>query len=942
MKRIVLIDSHSLIHRAFHALPGLRTPDGKPSQAAYGFTSMLLKMLTELKPDFIFAAFDLPGPTFRHIAYERYKAHRPKAPDELITQIPMVRKILEAFDIPIIQKEGYEADDVIGTLAKTLSSKNHEVIIVSGDLDALQLVDSRVSVFTLKKGISDTILYDEKAVAERFGFVPDTLVDYKGLRGDPSDNIPGVKGIGEKTATELLQKYGSVENVYKALKKKDGFALSDSVRKKLEAGEEDARISKELARIAVDVPVIAALEDGAWHGIEPRMRLITPLFEKFGFSSFLRRLREREQPRTESEPSTNFLPEIQRGKQAQTADTRTPKEFPDGNPTGQADANSNDTNSREQQNEQSRIEPTPVTLFEKETVVSTQKEVKIKNGADWRLLPLSSLRDTRLVFLFDEASKTFILLSEGFSEFFSVPVTLFASDEAKEFFSATRGVEFITHDLKAFLKHVPSAGGWGKFFDCKLAWWLLDSGRRDYSLAKLASWFLPPHQYIGGGGEQKDAADMSRGETLALLPAIARRLREDLEKNQLVRIFEEFEMPLSPILAAMERWGIGIDTKYLATLSQKTKKEIRVLEEKIHGYAGESFNINSSQQIAKILFTKLGLGKNARVKKTGTGRLSTDIVQLTRIQEEHRIVLLLIEYRELTKLKSTYIDALPKLVAKDGRLHTTFHQTGTATGRLSSSDPNVQNIPIKTERGKEIRAAFVAEKGFAFLSFDYSQLELRIAAHLAEDKKMIDAFSRGMDIHSLTAAEVNNTTIDKVTPEMRRAAKALNFGILYGMGVRSFAESAGIPLVQAKKFFSEYFSDFSGIANYITDTKEKARAQGFVETAFGRRRFLPQLFSGGFRETAEAERMAINAPIQGTAADILKRAMILIWTAFQDDFARGDLRLLLQVHDELIFEAREAHAKRYMEEIKKIMEECFRGSVPFLVDAHKGKTWAEV
>lgn len=890
MKKIVLIDSHSLIHRAFHALPGLRTPDGKPSQAAYGFTSMLLKMLAELKPDFVFAAFDLPGKTFRHIAYERYKAQRPKAPDELITQIPMVREILEAFGIPVVQKEGYEADDVIGTLAKTLSSKNHEVIIVSGDLDALQLVDSRVSVFTLKKGISDTILYDEKAVAERFGFAPDMLIDYKGLRGDPSDNIPGVRGIGEKTATELLQKYGSVENTYKALAKKNGFAFSDSVRKKLEEGKEDARVSKELARIAVDVPVEISLDAGVWQGIESRASLLAPLFEKFGFSSFLKRLHE--QARTAGEPRTNFLLEIQRGKQTQTA-------------------------------------PTPASLFGEEPK-HQYEETAVKGKKEWDEMYVAS-REKAVAFFFDETEKNFFCMPEGSRAYFVISDKLLFSDGAREFFTKTADAALITHDLKAFLKQAPFVENWGIFFDCKLAWFILDPGRRDYSLAKLASWFL-----------QKDAAGMSRGETLALLPAIARRLREDLEKNQLVRIFEEFEMPLPPILAAMERWGIGIDTKYLATLSQKTKKEIKILEEKIHGYAGESFNINSSQQIAEILFTKLGLGKNARVKKTGTGRLSTDIVQLTRIQEEHRIIPLLIEYRELTKLKSTYIDALPKLVDTNGRTHTTFHQTGTATGRLSSSDPNVQNIPIKTERGKEIRAAFVAEKGFAFLSFDYSQLELRIAAHLAEDKKMIDAFVRGMDIHSLTAAEVNNTTIENVTPEMRRAAKALNFGILYGMGVRSFAESASLPLDKAKKFFSEYFSDFSGIAAYIADTKEKARAQGFVETAFGRRRYLPQLFSGGFREVAEAERMAINAPIQGTAADILKRAMIRIWKTFAKDFERGDLRMLLQVHDELIFEAAEEKTKQYTKEIKKIMEECFEGAVPFPVDAHEGKTWAEL
>lgn len=884
MKRIILIDSHSLIHRAFHALPSLRTPDGKPSQAAYGFTSMLLKMLMELKPDFVFAAFDLPGKTFRHLAYERYKAHRPKAPDELITQIPMVREILEAFGVPIIQREGYEADDIIGTLVKIFSQKkNCEVVIVSGDLDALQLVGPRVFVFTLKKGISDTILYDDKAVCDRFGLAPSALVDYKALRGDPSDNIPGVKGIGEKTATELLQKYGSVENVYKALKKKNGFAFSDSVRKKLEEGEENARVSKEIARIAVDVPVSVTVESGEWRGIEFRTSALEPLFEKFGFSSFLKRLKQ-----ASAQTDANLPSQI----------------FQQKNLGGQA-------------------------LFEKETKNEFQ-EYKVTTDKDFDALSAAA-RGKEIAFLFDEAEENFMCMPVGSADFFTIQVGLLASEAAKKFFVATAGAFIISHDAKLFFKKTPERKSWGAIFDCKLAWWLLDSGRRDYSLEKLVSWFL-----------QKDAAAMSRGEILALLSRIASRLREDLGKNNLVPVLDELETPLPPILAAMEQRGIGIDTGYLAKLSEKTQKEIAKLEKKIYQYVGEQFNVNSSQQLAEILFAKLELGKNAKIKKTRTGRLSTDIDQLARLKNAHPIIPLLIEYRELAKLQNTYIEALPKLVAQDRKIHTTFHQTGTATGRLSSSDPNLQNIPIKTERGKEIRRAFVADQGFLFLAFDYSQLELRIAAHIAKDKKMIDAFLRGMDIHTITAAEVNNTTIDKVTPEMRRHAKALNFGILYGMGVRSFSESAGIPLDRAKKFFAEYFSDFFGIANYIADTKEKARAQGFVETAFGRRRFLPRLFSGGFREIADAERMAINAPIQGTAADILKRAMIWIWKAFQDDFLRGDLRMLLQVHDELIFEAREDRADYYTREIKKIMEHCFEGSVPFLVDAHQGKTWAEL
>lgn len=710
MKRLVLIDANALIHRSFHALPPLTTKRGELVNAIYGFISILLRVLKEFRPDFIIAAFDLAEPTFRHLEFEEYKATRPKAPEEIYEQVPKTKEILRAFGIPILEKAGFEADDIIGTVSQKVAKEDIENIIVTGDLDTLQLVNKNVKVYTLKKGITDTVIYDEKAVGNRYGLEVEQLRDFKGLKGDPSDNIPGVPGIGEKTAIGLLKKFGNLENLYKKLEKGEAEGISEKLRAKLLEYKEQAFFSKKLATIREDVPLKFELRDFDWKKNYDR-RKIEKLFQELEFHSLIRR-----------------LPGEQGGRMT-------------------------DMTNKQQ----------------------------------------TTGRKEREYMIIEEVYKEGILSKKVY----------------------------------------------------------------------------------------------------------------EIEKN------------LVPVLREMEQTGIKIDMGQLNKLSKELDLQLKKLEKEIYKLAGIPFNINSPQQLSEILFKKLKISTDG-LRKTPGGVLSTAAPELYKLKGKHKIIDLIINYRELVKLKSTYIDALPKLMdPKTGRIHTNYHQLGTVTGRLSSSDPNLQNIPIRGELGQEIRKAFIAEKGYKLISADYSQIELRIAASIANDRKMIEAFKKGKDIHVLTAAEVNNVSESKVTPQMRYQAKALNFGVLYGMSVVGFAEAAGISRERAKDFIKEYMKDFSGIAKYVEKTKKEAKKKGYVETILGRRRYLPQINSSDFRLRQASERMAINMPIQGTAADIIKVAMIEIEKGLE---SFGEAKMLLQVHDELVFEVKEDKIKEVAEIIKETME----------------------
>lgn len=867
MKRLILIDSHAIIHRAYHALPPLSSPSGEPTNAVYGFTTILTRMLKELKLDYIAAAFDLPGPTFRHLAYERYKAQRPETPSDLSIQFALVKEVLGAFNIPILEKEGYEADDIIGTVAEKFKQKKDlEIVVVTGDLDTLQLVRPGLKVYSMKKGISEIMIYDEKAVWERYGLKPAQLIDFKGLQGDPSDNIPGVKGIGEKTASELIRAFGSIEGVYKALQAKNK-KISRGIAAKLQAGEEDAKFSRELARIRIDAPVEIRLDNLRW--VEPQVAKIKSVFGRLGFSSLLKRLDEEVRPRgaqadlglNSSAPHPPIKP------------IQTPDDFRDFS----------------------------------QKVKDTDPGVMLYDGKLYSVLRRDGI-------LFEWDSKTFS--DSSIKSFWQSPPRAFFVYDGKS----------IIHFLRNFgIEPGPIQ------FDLRLAAYLVWTFARDFSFLAIASREL--------GQMVLQDPRQALGHFFKIVDSLKLKLAEGRARA----VFEKIELPLVRILADMEERGIKVDAEFLKKLSKEIDKRLERLTHEIYKFAGERFNINSPQQLAVILFEKLKLTARGLRKTAKVGRVSTGAAELEKLRGAHPMVGKILEHRELMKLKTTYVDALPPLIhPQTGRLHTTFNQTGTATGRLSSSNPNLQNIPIMSELGREIRKAFVAEKGFLLVSFDYSQIELRVAAHLAKDEKMIEAFQKGLDIHKMTASEIFNIPLEKVTPEQRRAAKTLNFGILYGMGPQALAEATGMSKAEAKNFIDEYFRDFSGIKKYIENTLRFVEENGYAETLFGRRRYIPEIHSTNWQLKHEAERMAINMPIQGTATgDIVKLAMIKVdgWIGKEKlyDFAR----MLLQVHDELLFEIKKDLVKKIAPKIKELMEGVVELKVPLVVDVKAGTNWGE-
>lgn len=777
IKRLILLDAHAIIHRAYHALPDFASSKGEPTGALYGISTMLLKIVADFNPDYIVACYDLPGPTYRHEVYESYKAGRKKTDEPLVKQLERSKDVFTAFNIPIYSLSGFEADDILGTIVEKLKNNPEiEIIIASGDMDTLQLVSGiKVKVFTLKKGINDTIIYDEKAVRERFGFGPEIIPDYKGFCGDPSDNIPGIRGIGEKTATILLTNFGSVEGVYKALKKNieslEKAGITKRIIELLKQGEEEAIFSKMLATIRRDVPIEFVLPEEIW--------------------------------------KENFNPE-------------------------------------------------PVlSLFRELEFRTLGERVKNLNGNSDMSEPVSEEKIDLL-----ELEETKIVL------------------------------------------------------------WLVNSNMT-----------MP---------EEKDVLQFADTKSFEVA---RKKIFEELQKRNLVKVFEEIEKPLIPIVLSMEKWGIKIDKKYLEDLSTKYHKTLKSLEQKIWKEAEEEFNINSPKQLGEILFEKLGL-KVKNQKKTGTGARSTKESELEKIKDSHPIVPAILEYREIAKLLSTYIDSIPKLLDKDNRLHSHFEQTGTTTGRMSSNDPNIQNIPIKTDLGRAIRNAFIASDGYELVAIDYSQIELRVAAILSRDSKLMEIFKSGGDVHSATASFVFGVPKEKIDSEMRRRAKIINFGILYGMGVNALKVNLGTSREEAQQFLASYFNTFEGLAHYLDEVKNNALKNGFTETLFGRRRYFDGLKSSLPFIRASAERMAINAPIQGTAADIIKIAMNNVFRSIEKEKLLNEARILLQVHDELVFEVKKERVAQVVPEIKKIMESVLSTElslgVPIVVNAKVGKNWGEM
>jgi len=799
-KRIVLLDAHALLHRAYHALPEFTSSKGVPTGGLYGYVAMIIRIIGEWKPDYIIACYDLPQKTFRHEAYDAYKGHRAKTDDALVEQIKSSRFVCEKLSIPIYDMPGFEADDMLGTIVEqTKKDKNLEILIATGDMDSLQLVDGKkVRVFTLKKGINDTVIYDEDAVMARFGFGPEALADFKGLRGDPSDNIIGVPGIGEKTATELILKFKTLENIYKTLHVSRDVLIKAGIKERivklLEDNEEGALFSKTLATIRRDAPIEFKLPEKTWSETLD-MEVIEPVLREFEFKSLVTRLKE-------------VLGAGSPPVKGEMADR------PEG--------------------VEERVD---------ESVPDAPKELQI---ALW------------------------LLNSE------------LTNPAADDIFSYTRTKSF--DDAKKVLE-------------------------------------------------------------------------QELEKNNLDFVYKNIELPLVPVLSGMQKHGVLLDIEFLKNLSVELHERLTVLEKKIYDQVGHEFNVNSPKQLGEVLFGEMQIHasiKGFRVKKTASGTYSTKESDLEKLADAHPIIADIFNYRELQKLLSTYIDALPDSVDSESRIHPELLQMGAATGRFACKDPNIQNIPIRSEEGKKIRNAFIAPKGYSLVSADYSQIELRSAAILSGDPVFMDTFQSGKDVHASVASRVFHVPENEVTSDMRRKAKVINFGILYGMGVTALQKNLGTSRAEAQAFHDEYFKQLAKLSDYMDDVLTNAKKLGYTETLFGRKRFFPALKSSIPFIKAMAERAAGNAPIQGTTADIIKLAMLHVDEAIKSSDISDKVFMIMQIHDELVFEVKDEVLEQAEKLIKETMENTLTkewanraasfkdgGMVPIDVSVSHGKTWGE-
>lgn len=927
-EKFVIIDGNALLHRAFHALPPLTTKDGVLVNAVYGFALIFLKVLKELKPAYLAVTFDTKAPTFRDVLFEDYKAQRIKQPQELYDQIPLIKEMIQAFNLPVVEKDGFEADDVIGTLAQKIKitknqGNNIEVIIVTGDLDALQLINDQTKVYTFRKGFSDTMIYDAKAVYERFGLLPSQMIDYKALRGDPSDNIPGIRGIGEKTATELLSKFETLEDCYRAVESGKTKEIKPGVLEKLKSGKKDALLSKKLATIVCDAPITFDLEGAQVRGGDTQK--LVSLFHQWGFQSLVSKIPSVVPPAiaTESKPQTT------QGTLAfGMASTPPPREW-----KGVRYTLIDNKKMFEQFLSELKLQ--------KSFVIDT--ETTDINPFKAKLLGISFCGKEGEAYYVDMKSKNQEI-----------------NKSLKQILEDSK-IEKWGHNVKYDLEVLRTNGihARGFTFDTMVASYLLNPGSRQHNLNTVVfvefGYQMQPIEELLGPKRARLTMDKVPVVEVANYSCedadytfrLVKPFHAKLKERDNLTLLTELEMPLIPLLADMEEVGVKIDTAYLGEIAKRVKADLKKLETKIYRAAGQEFNINSPLQMKEILFEKLMLS-TAGIGKIKTG-LSTAAGELEKLKGAHPIIALIMNYRELFKLLSTYLEALPAQVDPDtGRLHTDFNQTVTATGRLSSSNPNLQNIPIRTELGHEIRKAFVAERGYRLISADYSQIELRIAASLTGDAAMTNSFNRHEDIHRRTASNVLGVPYDKVTSDQRREAKTINFGILYGLGARGLAEGSGLTYDEAKDFIERYFRVHKGIKAYVDKTIEDARDKGYVETLFGRRRYLPEITAEHPGLRAATERMAVNHPIQGTAADLMKQAMMRVDARLTKELGLRDVsslarpaRLLLQVHDELVLEATHEIVDRVSLWVKEEMESVTKLKVPIEVHVGSGKNWDE-
>ena len=841
--KLLILDGNSIINRAFYGVKPLTTREGLYTNAIYGFLNILDRMEKDVQPDAVCVAFDLHGPTFRHLQYDGYKATRHGMPDELAQQMPIMKDVLRAMNIPIYECQGWEADDVIGTVSVICSNNDWECVVATGDRDSLQLIDKNVHIRLVisKPGQTTATIYDEALFKGEYGFEPKKMVDLKALMGDSSDNIPGVPGIGPKTATELLVKFGSLDGVYANL---DDPSIRPKLREKLVDGKESAYLSYDLATIRTNAPIDFAPMDAV---IAPYNKVaLYELFMKLEF----------------------------------------------------------------------------VKLIDKYGLRGITLEAKPANICKFKPLPVVSQPDITgkdiAVHIAPDGSMG-IAWENGVCAL--TPMEAFGADNV-----LTDAKSIACHDLKATLHLLDSMGvAHGNFvFDTALAAYNLNPSQADYPVSKLATTFL--------------GTNVEDGDACACVEAIWHLkdiLADAVKAEGMAALYNEIEFPLCTVLYKMEKQGVAIDADQLAQFGKMLSERIADCEKVIFGYSEEPFNINSTKQLGVLLFEKLGLPP---IKKTKTG-YSTNAEVLEKLKDKHPIIPAIMDYRMLTKLNSTYAEGLANAIAADGRIHTTFQNLVTATGRLSSTDPNLQNIPVRTDLGAEIRKMFIPKPGYVLVDADYSQIELRVLAHIADDEVMRRAFIDGLDIHTATASQVFGVSPEEVTSLQRRHAKAVNFGIVYGISEFSLADDIGVSFYQAKEYIESYLNNYKGVRAYMRDVVEKARQIGYTQTLYGRKRIIPELKSSNFNIRQGAERIALNTPIQGTAADIIKLAMVRVDKALQEQYPQANL--ILQVHDELIIECPEEIAPQVAALISKEMEQAAKLSVPLLAEAKWGNSWYE-
>jgi len=879
MKRLLILDSNSILNRAFYGVSPLSTKDGTPTNAIYGFLNILTKLISDYEPDYLCAAFDLKAPTFRHKLYDSYKAQRKPMSEDLAKQMPIAKDILAAMDIPLLQIEGYEADDIIGTVARICGENDVECYIATGDKDDLQLVSptTKVVLTVTKFGRPETTIYDEAAVGERYGVTPLEFIDVKALMGDPSDNIPGVPGIGEKGAMALIQKFHSIEKIYEDV---EATGIKGKKLEKLINGRDLAFLSKTLATIKTDTPIEFSVEDSAFSGIAADNAALYDLLYGLELKSVIKKLKL----------------EI---------------------PSGAEDISVN-------------------------ADVFGGTEIIRLTSAEEVTAALDGVKEIALVPVFEGDVLTCAAFAVGKKAYYTDLDPHKLAEVMKPYFE-DESLKKTVNDIKdAIVRLSDTAELRGIDFDTAIASYIIDPARNDYELSALAEVYLG----VRVSGEREDeqislfddvsaSMEIYAKQALTLMP-MRSLLADKIKRSSQEELYYNIELPLITVLANMQLRGFTLDKAELDRFAAFLGERIEGMVKDIYELAGHEFNINSPKQLGVILFEELGL-KPAKKTKTG---YSTNVDALDKVRDKHPIVNKILEYRQYTKLKSTYCDSMGALInPKTGKIHSVFNQTVTVTGRISSADPNMQNIPTRTELGRELRKMFIAGEGNVLVDADYSQIELRVLAHLAQDQTMIEAFRSGEDIHAVTASQVFGVPLSEVTKSQRSHAKAVNFGIVYGIGEFSLSQDIGVSVKEAKAYIDSYLERYHGVREYMERTKREAKENGYVKTMMNRVRYIPELKASNFNVRSFGERAAMNTPVQGSAADIIKLAMVRVDERLRREGMES--KLILQVHDELIVEAKQSEADEVKRILREEMENAVKLSVPLVVDMSEGHSWYE-